>query len=110
MRKWIENGTVVSTDLNYSFIVTENRSLIMRFELVSALSVKQKEKNEIKIYPNPFKDYLIIKWDIFELAIISELSGKELLRSGARTLDAGIYLINLHGSNNKHITFKIIKE
>ncbi len=30
---WTENGTVVSTDANYSFIVTENKSVVANFDL-----------------------------------------------------------------------------
>ncbi len=35
---WLENGTVVSTDVEYSFTVTSNRSLVARFRNLNAIT------------------------------------------------------------------------
>ena len=44
---WTENGSVVSTDANYSFIVTNNRSLVANFE------EQQPDTYSINVSPNP---------------------------------------------------------
>ncbi len=44
---WTENGSVVSTDANYSFIVTSNRSLVANFE------EQQPDTYSINVSPNP---------------------------------------------------------
>ncbi len=44
---WTENGSVVSTDANYSFIVTSNRSLVANFE------EQQPDTYNINVSPNP---------------------------------------------------------
>ena len=44
---WTENGSVVSTDANYSFIVTNNRSLVANFE------EQQPDTYNINVSPNP---------------------------------------------------------
>ena len=44
---WTENGSVVSTDANYSFIVTSNRSLVANFEEQLA------DTYNINVSPNP---------------------------------------------------------
>ena len=44
---WTENGTVVSTDANYTFIVTSNRSLVANFE------EQLPDTYNINVSPNP---------------------------------------------------------
>lgn len=44
---WTENGSVVSTDANYSFIVTSNRTLVANFE------EQQPDTYNINVSPNP---------------------------------------------------------
>ena len=44
---WTENGSVVSNDANYSFIVTSNRSLVANFE------EQQPDTYNINVSPNP---------------------------------------------------------
>ena len=47
---WTENGSVVSTDLSYTFMVSDNRNLIANF--ISTVGIDESESN-IKIFPNP---------------------------------------------------------
>lgn len=44
---WTENGTVVSTDANYTFVVTSNRSLVANFE------EQLPDTYNINVSPNP---------------------------------------------------------
>jgi subtilisin family serine protease len=109
---WTEDGTEISTETSLSFTVSGARNLVANFTVI--LSVNDLI-SEIKVYPNPVKTNLVIEWTDFTEAIVSELSGKELIRMNTQTLDlrtlnAGVYLITLIGTNNERITFRIIKE
>ncbi|WP_425390281.1 cadherin domain-containing protein [Ekhidna sp.] len=71
--------------------------------------------DDVIIYPNPARDYLVIKWEKLERATVSDLSGRKLLRSLNRTLDlralnTGVYLITLEGKDSERIVFRIMKE
>lgn len=74
-----------------------------------------KLNEEVFVYPNPAKDYIIVKWGNFKSAILSEISGKELFRSNSRTLDLrtlkeGVYLLTLNGVNRNQISFRVRKK
>ena len=57
---WTENGTPVSTDSNYSFLVTGDRILVANFN--QSTSIDAKEKNiTFNIYPNPTKELIHIE-------------------------------------------------
>lgn len=49
---WTENGSVVSTEQNYSFIVVGDRSLVAHLTDISAV---QEQQETIIVYPNPTK-------------------------------------------------------
>lgn len=54
---WMEGSSIVSTDSNYTFLISGARSLKANFGL--ATGIKQTSINEIsKIYPNPTSDVL----------------------------------------------------
>jgi hypothetical protein len=57
---WIEGSTIVSTDSNYTFLISGARSLKANFSMLTGL--KQTAINEIsKIYPNPANEILQIE-------------------------------------------------
>ena len=57
---WTENGTQVSTDLNYSFLVTGDRILVANFNQSTSTDVKEKNIT-FNIYPNPTKELINIE-------------------------------------------------
>ncbi len=68
---WTENGTQVSTDVNYSFIVNNDRELVANFTLASG--ILELENNNITLYPNPTNGLLNI-----ELSAISINNNKKI--------------------------------
>ncbi len=57
---WTENGNIVSTDASYSFIAICDSNLVANFELTSL--IKEDINNlDIKVYPNPVFDELVIE-------------------------------------------------
>jgi ELWxxDGT repeat protein len=78
------------------------------------LGTQEQLRTSIKLYPNPVQDYLNVDWENFDRASITDLSGKELLKSiharlDLRTLNNGVYLITLSGKNKELRTFRFIK-
>ncbi|MFW6257265.1 MAG: DUF4465 domain-containing protein, partial [Prolixibacteraceae bacterium] len=76
--------------------------------------------NEVKVYPNPVKDFLHIETSsLIEIVNLTDVSGKTFFHrsdvsqnkfkiSGLTTLPSGIYLLNIR-TENKLIQQKIIK-
>lgn len=57
---WTEGSTIVSTDSNYTFLVSSARNLKANFSLLTG--IKQTTINEIsKVYPNPANDILQVE-------------------------------------------------
>ena len=56
---WTENGVVVSEEMTYTFVATENRELVANMRTTTALS----ENSEvlINLYPNPVVDKLLVE-------------------------------------------------
>ena len=55
---WTENGQVVSTDAEYTFTVTNNRTLVAHFELDG---VGENIAMSVVMYPNPASDKVMIE-------------------------------------------------
>ena len=111
----MEEGNEVSTDAIYSFTVEGDRVLVANLELVTAITVKEKNGDEMVVYPNPVRDYLIIEWDNFSYATLRSISGQKLMDNVMKTLDlstvkSGPYLLILKGKDDQLIQYKIIKE
>ena len=61
---WTENGEVVSTDAEYSFIATADRTLVANFELES--SIIEENLASISVYPNPNNGKFILSMESIE--------------------------------------------
>jgi VCBS repeat-containing protein len=73
------------------------------------------EKNELVVYPNPAKDFIVVKWEDYASATLTSLSGKNIITTSSSVIDIqnlkpGIYLITLESVDKKQSTLKIIKE
>ena len=71
---WTENGTEVSTNADYSFTVTEDRTLVANFESETSI-VDLKNNTIISIYPNPVSDRINIETEgdnsVFSFEIVN---------------------------------------
>ncbi len=116
---WTENGTEVSSNPNYSFTVTDKRTLVANFKSVSSI-VDFKKKFVFSIHPNPFYDNVTIESEGNNNAINFEIinaigqviyKGNFVKNTIVQTtgFTTGVYLIKFY--NGKTLCFKkIIKK
>ncbi len=114
---WTENGSIVSTNANYSFTATKNRSLVANFSPVT--SMPEVQVNSCRVFPNPASDYLNVinngNIEIQEIAIYNTL-GKKTLSTQATNqinisgLKKGMYYVVLTDTKGNKATYKLIKE
>ncbi len=118
---WTEGGTTVSTDSNYSFVVSSSRALTANFDELTSSEEINFSNNEIIIYPNPTNDLLYIKFqgDIKpHRIIVSDITGMLLIKKtlihktesiNLSNFNQGIFIINIE-TNKGNYKQKIIKE
>ena len=84
---------------------------------VSYSEIKEIElssNKEISIYPNPSKDYISIIGSNIKQVIISDVSGRILLKSTEKKIDvrslvSGTYIVQIETKSGNHVTEKLIK-
>jgi hypothetical protein len=80
---WQEDGLVVSTDEEYVFTATADRSLIAIFDFVDGVSGLDGSALQISVYPNPAHDIVSIALEsdrqTIESIRIFDLRGKEVI-------------------------------
>ena len=115
---WTENDTVVSTEAEYSFVITGDRSLVANF--VSTESISELEAS-FKVYPNPVSDMLFIEAEIeVEEVAIFDVYGRQQNLSNSATqqlsnsidvssLNNGIYFLKVVTSEGE-VVKRFIKE
>ena len=113
---WTENGVVVSSDSDYSFVVTGNRTLVANFVFYDSL--EEDATNDINIYPNPVKDILYMEGVNFDKIEIFNVTGQLLLSQepsnstvelNLRHLPSGIYLVKVYW-NGGVVCHRLVKE
>ncbi|MDD3742066.1 MAG: T9SS type A sorting domain-containing protein, partial [Lentimicrobiaceae bacterium] len=117
---WSENGDVVSTNAEYTFIVTSDRSLVANFYLIEGIN--DVAPANLSIFPNPAKDVLFVKISDFQnknaMIQIHNSTGQQMLsrrivmKSEVFSLDVaalnpGLYYVVVQ-LENRMITSKII--
>lgn len=117
---WSECESVVSTNPEYSFIVTANRTLTANFGFVGGIS--EIETPEVFIFPNPAQDIIYIKTtDISNKKVVIQIhnsTGKsvllketvmnrELLPLNIPALTPGLYYVSIQ-FENRMVSKKII--
>ena len=71
---------------------------------------------KITIFPNPVNSILNIQYDGDLQIIIHDISGKEIIKTGRKSIDMssiprGIYIVNLADiKNSKKNSYKVIKK
>jgi M6 family metalloprotease-like protein len=113
---WTENGNVVTTETEYSFVVDHDRTLQANFEPISATNTNDPGfDNEIVIFPNPAQNWLTIKntskYNLKSARIINVMGQVEAhkvlddktsdqFQMDIGELKPGIYLLHLSGENS----------
>ena len=112
---WTENDTVVSTEAEYSFVITGDKSFVANF--VSTESISELEAS-FKVYPNPVSDMLFIEAEIEveEVAIFDVYGRQQNLSNSAlsnsidvSSLNNGIYFLKVVTSEGE-VVKRFIKE
>ena len=113
---WTDDaGSILTTNPQYVFDVTESRSLIANFTNVD--NITENYENALMIYPNPASDFIIIKEDCHEShdVVIYDLSGKLILKKHTRSVNNridisnipdGIYFISIDGVKSRFVINK----
>ena len=120
---WTENETEISTNTNYSFTVTEDRTLIANF--VSTTGIENFKDINFVLYPNPTNSLLNIKLTEIsynkkqkvKISLIDYLGRKhnlqieyqydDIIQVDLCNMNAGIYLLQIV-VNNKIVKTKTV--
>lgn len=112
---WTENGVVVSSDSDYSFAVTGNRTLVANFVFYDTI---EESDNNIMVYPNPTNDVVFIKgcnlrkvelYDFMGQILLSKESLGSDVSISIKHLSSGMYLLRVY-SDSDIMTVRVIKE
>ncbi len=113
---WTENGNEVSTDANYTFTVSSNRTLVAHLQYVDVIS--ESSAIEVAVYPNPTNYILIVETnepvDLFEIysltgaLVYSQSDCDETIRIDVSQYAIGTYTVRLT-TNDAVIVRKFVK-
>jgi hypothetical protein len=111
---WKENGVIVSAENFYTFIVTENRTLIANFEEI--IAIEEINIFDIQIYPNPtngalqvtgyelqVEDYLI--YNVIGQMVMQGKLQEKTSTLNVESLTTGMYFLKIGDK-----TVKFVKE
>ena len=117
--EWIEGSTTVSTNKNYKFTVTGNRTLKAKFVKAGAnpAYAKTTPTNEkLMVYPNPTKDMLYFSQPLKEISVY-DLSGKLIKtqktlseKLNVNDLSKGSYILSGVDKSGKKVNQKFVKK
>jgi hypothetical protein len=116
-QNWTEDGIVVSNEMTYTFIATENRDLVAHFEYTEG--VGEQNGNIVLIYPNPVSNKLIVEnhealgtveiYNLMGALIYSQNGCGNKVEIHTADLPSGVYFIRMT-SNKVSETRRFVKE
>ena len=99
---WMENGTAVHDQAEYSFTVTANRTLTANFQNVTSVN-EGLQATIVKAFPNPARHTMVIESpEIMEHIAVYDMAGRQLIAvavNGMRhelnttSLESGSYIL-----------------
>lgn len=114
---WTENGEIVSTEPEYTFVVNGERDLVANLYYFDG--IVNHEENDFIVYPNPAHDFVIIEgngikevkiYNLYGQLLLSEnISDNSEIRLNISNIHAPVCFVVLHTENGT-ITKRIIKE
>ena len=115
-QNWTEAGVVVSEEMTYTFVATENRNLVAHFEHTQGIN---EHGGQILIYPNPVNDKLTVEaqeainnveiYNLMGALVYSQKDCTNKLEINTTDLQSGIYFIRLTTKSASE-TRRFIKE
>ena len=116
-QNWTEDGIVVSNEMTYTFIATENRNLVANFEYTEG--VGEQSGSQTLIYPNPVSNKLIVEnhealgtveiYNLMGALIYSQNGCGNKVEIHTADLPSGVYFIRMT-SNKVSETRRFVKE
>lgn len=110
------NDLAIDTANNYLVLAySQNGTQVKRISL-SALSVTDTQKEDIRLYPNPTNGNIYLKGGKIRSAEVINTAGQLIkIKNNDQQLDlthlpAGMYFINIHLENGNNLSKKIIKK
>ncbi len=104
---WTENGVVVSEEQDYTFTVTDNRTLVANLQYIDGIG--ENARVGFEIFPNPVSDKLMIEAteaidhiEVFNIAgavVFSQKNCTDKVEINTTDLPAGTYVIRMTTQN-----------
>jgi hypothetical protein len=96
---WMDNGTVVHDQAEYSFTVTENRTLTAHFQNVTSVN-EGRQTPSVKAFPNPARHILMIESPvIMEHITVYDMSGRQLISVAVNNMRHELNTAQLQSGN-----------
>ena len=114
-QNWTENGDVVSEEMTYTFIATENRNLVANFLFTEGIGENSIAAN---VYPNPTKGEFTLEGEGLSHVRIVNAYGQTVYnadleddqaRIDLSQMGKGIYMMHIE-ANGGHAVRKIVVE
>lgn len=113
---WTKDDEIVSDKEDYTFIVSDDITLVANFEVYE--NVTSCTLSKVTLYPNPFKDEINISNSGLVKSIqITNLSGQKVKTSAfnngtisTKELAQGVYFVIVERFDNKIEVFKMLKK
>ncbi|MBP5642729.1 MAG: M6 family metalloprotease domain-containing protein [Bacteroidales bacterium] len=115
---WTMNGTVVSDEPSYTFVVTQDCQLVAH--LTSCEGVEEDTASSLTLYPNPAQDKVYLRGSAMQtikvyntmgqLVIKQECGGAESIEINLSGLDSGIYTIAVLMNNGNVVNKLVVKD
>ncbi len=116
-QNWTEDGIVVSNEMTYTFIATENRNLVANFEYTEG--VGEQSGSQTLIYPNPVSNKLSVEsqealgtveiYNLMGAKVYSQKGCGNKVEINTADLPSGVYFIRMT-SNKVSETRRFVKE
>ena len=103
---WTENGQVVSTEMEYTFTVTANRTLVAHFAVDG---VEELTEMNVVLYPNPTENKVYIEGEDIEYVELYNAMGQKMMvvegnykvEVDVTTFEKGVYYLRIVGKGIK---------
>ena len=116
-QNWTEAGVVVSEEMTYTFVATENRNLVAHFEYTEG--VGEQSGSQTLIYPNPVSNKLTVEnqealgtveiYNLMGAKVYSQKGCGNKVEINTADMPSGIYFIRMT-SNKVSETRRFVKE